>query len=108
MINPHTHPAIVGGEVRDTIRNTLPKTLINKILAAHLDRLPLGMPFVPRMFEIPDQCLFLGVHRYHRLPAFLERLDLLVDMLELRIAIGMRAAFRCFPIDLQTLVQLVE
>ena len=108
MINPHTHPAIVGGEVIDTIRNTLPQTLINKILAAHLDRLPLGMPFVPRIFAIPDPCLFLGVHRYHRLPAFLERPDLLVDMLELRIAIGMRAAFRCFPIGLQTLVQLVE
>ena len=34
--------------------------------------------------------------------------DLLVDMLELRIAIGMRAAFLGFPIGLQAIVQLVE
>ena len=108
MINPHTYPAVVGGDVIDPIRNTLAQMLVNKILAAHLDRLPLGMPFVPRIFEIPDQFLFLGVHRYHRLPAFLKCPDLLVDMLELRIAIGMRAAFLGFPIGLQAIVQLVE
>jgi hypothetical protein len=63
---------------------------------------------VPRIFEIPDQFLFLGVHRDHRLPTLLKRPDLLVDMLELRIAIGMHAAFLGFPIGLQAIVQIVE
>src|SRR5262245_28145953 len=108
MINTHTYPAFVGGDVINPVRNPLAQMLVNKILAAHLDRLPLGMPFVPCIFEIPNQCLFLGVHRYHRLPALLKRPDLLVDMLELRLAIGMCAAFLGLPIGLQAVVQLVE
>ena len=39
---------------------------------------------------------------------FLKRPDLLVDMLELRIAIAMRATFLGFPIGLQAIVQIVE
>jgi hypothetical protein len=42
------------------------------------------------------------------LPAFLKRPDLRVDMLEVRIAIGMRAAFLGFPIGLQAIVEVVE
>src|SRR6266446_8410847 len=101
MINSYTHPSVVGGDIRDTIRNALAQTLVDNILAAHLFPLPLGMPFASRIFEIPDQFLFLRVHRYHRLSALLKRPDLLGDMLELRITIAVRAAFLGFPIGLQ-------
>jgi hypothetical protein len=89
MINPHTHPAVVGRQVIYTIGNALAQVLVDKILAADLDRLPLAMPCPPRILEIPDQFLFLRIHRYYRLPTFLKRLDLLVDMRKLRIAVGM-------------------
>ena len=108
MSHPHTDPAVSGGDVRDTIRKTLAQMLVNTILAAHLARLPVGRPFVPRSCEIPDPCLFLGVHRDHRWPAFLKRPDWLVDRLALRLAIGMRATFLGVPIGLPALVQLVE
>jgi hypothetical protein len=55
MINPHTHPAVVGGDIIDTIRNAFAQMLVDKILAAHVFWLPLGMPFASRIFEIPDQ-----------------------------------------------------
>ena len=89
MINPYTHPSVVGRDVVYTIGNALAEVRVDKILAADLHRLSLGMPFPPRILEIPDQFLFLRVYRYHRLPTFLKRLDLLVDMLKLRIAVGM-------------------
>src|SRR6266446_4481451 len=108
MINSYTHPSVVGGDIRDTIRNALAQTLVDNILAAHLFRLPLGMPCASRIFAIPDQCLFLRVHRYHRLSTFLKRPDVLGDMRALRIAIAMRAAFLGFPIGLQAIVQIVE
>jgi len=108
MINSYTHPSVVGGDIIDTIRNALAQTLVDTILAAHLFRLPLGMPCASRIFDIPDPCLFLRVHRYHRVSTFLKRPDLLVDMLAWRIAIAMRAAFLCLPIGLQALVQIVE
>src|SRR5512145_2765501 len=103
MINPYTHPAIISSNVVYPIRNTLAQLLVEKILTAHLDRWPMGMPFPPRILEIPDQFLLLRVNRYHRLPAFLKRPDLRVDMLELRITVGMRTAFLRFPIRLQAI-----
>ena len=96
MIHPYTHPSIVGREVVHTIGHALTEVLVDKILAADLHRVSLGMPLPPRILEIPDQFLFLRVDRYHRLPTFLKRLDLLVDMLKLRIAVGMGTAFCVF------------
>src|SRR5215813_1725365 len=108
MVNPHTDPAVVGGDVIDTIRHPLAQMLGNKIRAAPLDRLPLGRPCMPRLFDIPNQCLFLGVHRDPRLPALLKRPDWLVDRFELRIAIGLCATFLGFPMGLQARGQGVE
>jgi len=54
-----------------------------------------------RILEIPDQFLFLRVYRYHRLPTFLKRLHLLVDMLKLCICGRDGNAFLRFPVSLQ-------
>jgi hypothetical protein len=63
MINPHTHPAVVRLEVVHTIGNALAQVLVNKILAADLERLPLVMPFPPRILEISDQLFFRDLSR---------------------------------------------
>jgi len=42
------------------------------------------------------------------LPTFLKRLDLLVDMLKLRIAVGMGTAFLRFPVGLEAIMQVLE
>src|SRR6266704_3974300 len=108
MIHPYTHPSVVGRDVVHTIGNALAEVLVDKILSAYLQRLSLGMPFPPRILEIPDPFLFLRVCRYHRLPTFLKRLDLLVDMLKLRIAVGMGTAFLRFPVSLEAIMQVLE
>ena len=108
MINPYTHPSVVGRDVVHTIGNALAEVLVDKILAADLHRLSLGMPFPPRILEISDQFLFLRVDRYHRLPPFLKRLDVLVDMLKLRIAVGMGTAFLRFPVGLDSILKFFQ
>src|SRR5687768_17363102 len=89
MINPHTHPAVVGRQVVHTIGNALAQVLVDKILAADLHRLPLAMPFPSRSLEIPAQLFFLCVYRYDWLTTFLKGLDLFVNMHKLRIAVRM-------------------
>jgi len=42
------------------------------------------------------------------LPTFLKRLDLLVDMRKLRIAVGMGTAFLRFPVGLEAIMQVLE
>src|SRR5712691_9220571 len=49
MIHPYTHPSVVGRDVVNTIGNALAEVLVDKILAADLNRLSLGMPFPPRI-----------------------------------------------------------
>jgi len=58
------------------------KSLLRTFTGCPWDAIP------ARILEIPDQFLFLRVYRYHRLPTFLKRLHLLVDMLKLCIAVG--------------------
>ena len=101
MIDSHTHPARVGTEVIDTLRNTFTKRFVRKILAAHLLRFALGMPFPTGILEIANHFLLFGVNRDYRLTAFLKRPHLLIDVVKLCIAIRMRTAFTRFPIALQ-------
>jgi len=56
-----------------------------------------------------DAGLFLfGIHRDDRLPRLLEALHVLIDVLELRIAVGVIGALLRLPIRLQAVSEGVE
>jgi hypothetical protein len=60
------------------------------------------------IFEIADIFLLFGVDRDHRLAIDLKRENLPVYMLELRVPVGMAAAFQALAIDLTTVARLFQ
>src|ERR1044071_1677448 len=92
MINPYAHPPFVRGQVIDSIGNHLTQLLLGEVV--HLDALGLSarLPFAAPVTELPDQFLFLGIHRHDWVPLALERLDSPTDVLKLRLPIRMVAA----------------
>jgi hypothetical protein len=59
-----------------------------EVVGVDLDRLPAGRPLAPDGLEIADQLLLLGVNADHRLTGRKGRRDGVVDVLELRVAVG--------------------
>jgi len=60
----------------------------------------------PAVLAVADQFLLLGVDRDRRLSVRLKRLDLRVDVLELRIPVGMAGAFPGLAVGLQAEAEL--
>ena len=65
---------------------------VEEVVDADLLGVALGLPLPAAVLEVADQFLLLGVHRDDRLAPPLERSDLAVDVLELGVAVGVRAA----------------
>ena len=58
--------------------------------------------------EIPDQFLLLRIDRHDGLPSSLERTDLLGDVLELSISVGVGGSFSGLAVDLQVVTRRLE
>jgi len=71
-------------------------------------RIVLGPQLPSRIFEIADQLLLFRIHRNDRLVTGLKWLDLLVNMLNLGIAVQMRAALERLAVGLQAITHLLE
>ena len=69
---------------------------------------PSGSIVTARILVVADQLFLLGVNRDHRLTSILEGHDLLVDMLELGIPVGMMAALLGLAIDLAAVVEVFK
>jgi hypothetical protein len=108
MIDPHADPTLVGRLVIHAIGGDLAQFLILEVLAADLFRRALGLPFPPGVLEIPDQFLLLRVHGHDRLSPPLERTDLLGDVLELSIPVGVGVAFPVLAVDLEVVTRRLE
>ena len=61
-----------------------------------------------RVLVVADELFLLGIIRYHRLASRLEGHDLLVDMFELSITVGVMASFLGLAIDLAAVVEAFE
>ena len=59
------------------------------------------MTLGPVVLELAEQLLLLAVHRNDRVSVLLKRLARGVDVLKLRIAVGMRGPFNVFLIRSQ-------
>jgi hypothetical protein len=66
------------------------------------------VPLPPRVLEVPDQLLLLGVHRDDRLPGLQGRLDLGVDIGKLGIPIRVARALQCLAVGLEAVAKVVE
>src|SRR3989304_4038914 len=103
------HLLVPGGKWQ-TVRRK-PRRSANSCNAPFLkrDRLPLlPPPPPPAVLEIPDQFLLFRVHRHARLTSALELPHPGVDVLELRVAVGMRHPFPRLAIGLEAVTRLLQ
>jgi hypothetical protein len=79
-------------------------------IVVHADRL--GPALAPQLttvvLEIADQLFLPGVDRDGRLPATAKALDGIVDVLELRVAVGVLATFARLGVGLQAEAEVGE
>ena len=94
MVHADAHPADVGVQVIDPIRDGLAQCGVDEIVDADLGRLALGVPLPPSVFEVADQLLFLRVDRDDRLAPLLKVAHTGGDVLKLGVAIRVLGAFR--------------
>ena len=92
--DPDADAAGVGADVIDAVGHHLAELLVLEVV--HLDATWIALrPIVAAaILEVADQLLLLRVDRDDRLPCRLRRDDLRVDMLELRVAVGMASSLR--------------
>ena len=89
VIDPNAHPTAIRADVIDPVRDGLAQLRDQEIVGPHRFGLALGAPCPARVLEIPNQLLLLGVDRDRRLTLGQRRVDRLVEVLELGVAVGM-------------------
>ena len=108
VVDPHAHPAFIGGDVVDTVRNCLAQLGIREVMDRDFFRLPLGLPLLASILEVSHEFLLLGVNRNDWLSPPLKSFHFRTDELELGVAIGMLLAFPGLAVGLQAVVRLAE
>src|SRR5258708_6114802 len=108
MIDADADPALIVGHVVDTVGNGLAQLLVLEIMDANLLGSTLGPPCLARILEISQQFLLFRVDRHHRLAAFLYAPDLLADVFELGVTVGVVLAFAGLAVGLQTVTRRIE
>src|SRR5260370_4897015 len=108
VVDADAHTARILRDVVDAIRNGFAEFLVAEVMHVNLVGAAFRSIVAARVLVGADQFLLLGVGRGHRLTVGLKGDDLLVDMLELSIAVGMTAAFLCLAIDLAPGMQAFE
>ncbi len=89
--DPDVHEPVVGADVIDAVGDRLAERLVGEVVHVDRDRLALGSPLPPAVCALADELLLLGIDADRR-PALRDRGGhLLVDMPELRVAVGMRS-----------------
>src|SRR4051812_14545280 len=101
-------PAGIGGGIVDAVGNDLAFLFILEVVHVDVDRAPLGPVVGAAVPEVTDQLLLLGVYGDHRLAGRLRRLHLRVDVLELRVSVGMARSLGRLAIDLARIRKLVD
>src|SRR6516162_388181 len=108
MRDPYAHPTLVVCQIVDTVRNRLAQLLVGKIVNSDFHRSAATAVFAPTILEIPHQLLLFRVDRDHGLTPTLEPLHQSVDVLKLRIAVGMRLALSRFAVGLQAKTRFIQ
>ena len=89
MIDTNAHPPAIRADVVDPVRDGLAQLRDQEIVGPYRFGLALGTPCPARILEIANQLLLFGIHRDRRLTLSQRRVDRLVEVLELGVAVGM-------------------
>jgi hypothetical protein len=100
MVNPHPDPPSVAREIVDPVRDRLAGLGNEEIMDAHPRGFAARPPFPPPVLEVPDHFLLLRVDGDDGLRCRLELADLIVDVPELCIPVGMGRALARLAIRL--------
>jgi len=98
----------VRADIVDATGNGLAELLVDEVMHIDVDRAALRLIIATRVLVFADQFFLLGVDRDHRLAGGLIRLGLRVDVLELRVPIGMASAFLALAVDLTAIAEAFE
>src|SRR5665811_2108925 len=103
MVHADIDPAGVRGQVVHAVWDGLrcPWTHREETVVLHADRVGLGSPFPPGHRELSQMFLLLGVHTDYRFACVPVLLDLIVDVPELGITIGMLLTLQCLAVPLR-------
>jgi hypothetical protein len=76
----------------------------------HADRfwVALGTQFPAAILEVPNKLLLFGIDRYRGLTSRLERVDPRIDVIELRVAVGVVRALAGLAVRLQAEAQAAQ
>src|SRR5271165_509391 len=107
-VDSDTDPTLVGGDVVDPIGRDLPQSLDFEVVDPDRLRLALAAQLSTAVLEVAHQFLFLRVDRDRRLAGGECGLHPGIDILELRIAVGMLRAFAGLAVGLTAIVQLAQ
>jgi len=103
MIRPDADPADIGGLIINPVRINFTQLFIGEIMYPHRLWIALGPPLTPSILEITHEFFLFSVNRDNGVPALLEYGNLIVDVIELSISVGMMRTFSCFLIGLQAI-----
>ena len=93
VVGAHAHPAGVGGQVIDAVRDRLARARrIREVMIAHGYRAALRPVLAPAAGVVTDLLLLLGVHADHRVGGALMIAGLPADVAELRIPVRVPGA----------------
>jgi len=108
VIDANIHPTRVVGNVVDAVRSNLAEFGYLEVMNAYRLRIAFGPKLTPAVLEIADQFLLFRINRDGGLPGSLELLDLLIDVLELGVTVGMERTFQGFLVGLKTEAKLAQ
>src|SRR6266446_4789529 len=108
MVNPDIDPPEISRQVVDAVGYRAAQFPDQEVMDPDLFRIALRAILAARVAEIPDQFLFLGVDRDHRLLFRQSCGHLGVDVAELRIPVGVAVALLGLAIALQAVARIIE
>jgi ribosomal protein S18 acetylase RimI-like enzyme len=103
--DPDAHPPGIGANVVDAIRHDLAEFLVLEVVLLHALRIAFRAIVGASVLMVADQLFLLGVDRNDGLPRRLCGDRLNVDVLELRIAVGMLGALVGLAVRLPTVAE---
>ena len=108
MIHADADPTGVVGQIVDAIGDRPAQFLDQEVVHPNVLRLTCRTPFPTGVLEVSDEFLLLRIDRDHRFARGQRRSHGVVDVNELRIAIGMAVAFPGLAIGQQAELLLVQ
>ena len=108
VICTYYHMTPVAGQIVDSVGVGARYFRIGEIMPLHTRRTRFAVPCAPVILIVPYEFFLFGVHRDHRMAGFDRCQNPPIDMLELRIAIGVLISFFPFSIRLQTVLHIMQ